>query len=168
VLEEVVGSALGRLEGRLQGREVRVSLPDDLPLVPFDALLIELTLINLLENAAKYGTDPIEVGASSSQKEVVLEVADRGPGVPAGEEARVFDKFHRAVREGSAGGVGLGLAICRAIVTAHGGRIWARNREGGGVSFQFSLPLQGRPPELPAGEPPFAEPAGATPSQDSE
>jgi two-component system sensor histidine kinase KdpD len=166
VLEEVVGSALGRLEGRLQGRDVRVSLPDDLPLVPFDAMLIELTLINLLENAAKYGSDPIEVSASSSQREVVIEVADRGAGVPVGEESRVFDKFHRAVREGGAGGVGLGLAICRAIVTAHGGRIWARNREGGGASFQFSLPLEGKAPKLPALEPPSAEPPPAAPSLD--
>jgi two-component system sensor histidine kinase KdpD len=147
-LEEVVGAALGRLERRLEGRDVRISLPEDLPLVPFDATLIELVLINLLENAAKYGADPLELGATASRGELVVEVADRGPGVPVGQESRIFDKFHRAIREGGAGGVGLGLAICRAIVTAHGGRIWVRNRDGGGASFQFSLPFEGKPPEL--------------------
>jgi two-component system sensor histidine kinase KdpD len=86
----------------------------------------------------------------------VIEVADRGPGVGAGEEQRVFEKFHRALHEGSPGGVGLGLAICRAIVAAHGGRIWAQNREGGGASFHFALPIEGEPPKLVLPEAPEA------------
>jgi two-component system sensor histidine kinase KdpD len=77
-----------------------------------------------------------------------VEVADRGAGIPPGQETRIFDKFHRAVREGSPSGVGLGLAICRAIVAAHGGRIWAQNREGGGASFRFTLPIEGEAPKL--------------------
>ena len=77
-----------------------------------------------------------------------MEVADRGAGIPPGQETRIFDKFHRAVREGSPSGVGLGLAICRAIVAAHGGRIWAQNREGGGASFRFTLPIEGEAPKL--------------------
>jgi two-component system sensor histidine kinase KdpD len=149
-LEEVVGSALTRMEKRLEHRDVRVNLPLDLPLVPFDAVLIELALTNLLENAAKYGSDPVEIDVTPLRGEVVVQVADRGLGIPEGEEVRVFEKFHRAAREGAAEGVGLGLAICRAVVAAHGGRIWAQNREGGGASFRFSLPIEGPPPALAA------------------
>lgn len=154
-LEEVVGAALGRADARIAGRDVEVRLPRDLPLAPFDGVLVEQVLINLLENAAKYAGDGvIEIVATAGVDEIVVEVADRGPGIPAGDEARVFEKFHRAVREGSPGGVGLGLAICRAIVAAHGGRIWAENRPGGGASFKFTLPIEGRPPDLSGGETP--------------
>jgi two-component system sensor histidine kinase KdpD len=125
----------------------------DLPLVAFDPVLIELALTNLLENAAKYGSDPIEINVTARPNELTVEVADRGPGIPAGEETRVFEKFHRAVREGTAEGVGLGLAICRAIVAAHRGQIWAASREGGGASFRFTLPIEGEAPTL-AIEPP--------------
>jgi len=151
-LEEVVGAALNRLEARLSGRDVRVELPAGLPLVPFDAVLIELVFVNLLENAVKYGSGPIDIVVLPMPSEVLIEVEDRGPGVPAGEEQRVFEKFHRALHEGSPGGVGLGLAICRAIVFAHGGRIWVQNREGGGASFRFALPVEGEPPKLPLPE----------------
>jgi two-component system sensor histidine kinase KdpD len=109
---------------------------------------IEQVLINLLENAAKYtppGT-PIEIEARRADGEITVEVADCGPGLPEGEEERVFEKFHRGRAERSRSGVGLGLAICRAIVTAHGGRIRAQNRDGGGVSFTFALPLSGPAP----------------------
>jgi len=147
-LEEVVGAALNRMEQRLTGRELRVSIPADLPLVPFDMVLIEQVLINLLENAAKYSEGPLEINARFVAGEVVVEVADRGPGVPEGHETRVFEKFHRAARELSPGGVGLGLTICRAILAAHGGRIWVEKRQGGGASFRFALPIEGQPPEL--------------------
>jgi two-component system sensor histidine kinase KdpD len=147
-LEEVVGAALGRMEQRLIGREVKVAVPAELPLVPFDMVLIEQVLINLLENAAKYSQGPLEISASQGPGAVRVQVDDRGPGIPEGQEARVFEKFHRGAREGSPGGVGLGLAICHAILAAHGGRIWAQNREGSGASFRFVLPIQGQPPEL--------------------
>ncbi|HVZ36756.1 MAG TPA: ATP-binding protein [Polyangiaceae bacterium] len=150
-LEEVVGAALTRLDARLAGREVRVELPRDLSLVPFDAVLIEQVLINLLENATKHGKGTIEIRAWPAGGEVVVEVADRGSGIPDGEEKRVFEKFHRLTQEGG-GGVGLGLSICRAIVTAHGGRIWVENREGGGASFRFTLPIIGEPPRLTLSE----------------
>jgi two-component system, OmpR family, sensor histidine kinase KdpD len=149
-IEEVIGAALDRIDPRLAGRQVAVSIPADLPLVPFDEVLIEQALFNLLENAAKYSDGPIELSARRGPSEVVVEVADRGPGIPAGQEALVFEKFHRAARELSPGGVGLGLTICRAILAAHGGRIWARNRAGGGASFCFALPIEGQPPELRA------------------
>ncbi len=149
-LEEVVGVALIRLDERLAGRAVTTTLPPDLPLLPIDGLLIEQVLINLIENALKYtppGT-PIDISARLGDREVIVEVADRGPGLPGGDEGRIFEKFYRARDQGQAGGAGLGLTICRGIVTAHGGRIWAENRPGGGAAFRFSLPLTGPPPSV--------------------
>jgi two-component system sensor histidine kinase KdpD len=141
-LEELVGSALARLEPGLKGRAVRVKVPEDLPLVPVDGVLIEQALVNLLENAAKYTDSPgaIDVAAWSDDGAIVVEVADEGPGLPAGDEERVFEKFYRAAS--GQRGFGLGLPICRAIVTAHGGRIWAERREARGTRFRFTLPLR--------------------------
>jgi two-component system, OmpR family, sensor histidine kinase KdpD len=147
-LEESLGVALIRLEERLRGRPVEVHLPPDLPLVPVDAVLMEQVFINLLENAVKYtppGT-PIEISATGTDGVVRVDVADRGPGLPPGEEQRIFDKFYRAPDVSSTSGVGLGLTIVRGIVTAHGGRIWAENRPGGGAVFHFTLPLTGPAP----------------------
>jgi two-component system sensor histidine kinase KdpD len=112
-------------------------------------VLIQQVLVNLLENAAKYaGEDtPITISARGRKREVEIVVADRGPGLPAGDETRIFEKFYRA-EKGKGGGVGLGLTICRGIVTAHGGRIWASNRDGGGAAFHFTLPIEGEPPTL--------------------
>jgi two-component system sensor histidine kinase KdpD len=152
-LEEVVGAALNRLESRTAEREIRTKLPADLPLVPFDGVLIEQALINLLENAVKYSSGPIEIGAAEGDRQVMVEVADRGPGIPSGQEGVIFEKFQRAVTEGAPGGVGLGLAIARAIVAAHGGRLWVDSREGGGAIFRFTLPIEGEGPKLPPPEP---------------
>ncbi len=159
-LEEVVGGALNRMESRLGTREVRVDLPSDLPLVPCDAVLLEQALINLVENAVKYSDGEIEIRAFFAEKEMAVEVNDRGPGIPPGEEERIFDKFHRTSYEGGREGVGLGLTICRAIVSVHGGKIWAINRDRGGATFRFTLPLDGPPPLAPspeALEPPLQE-----------
>jgi two-component system sensor histidine kinase KdpD len=153
-LEEPIGVALIRTDEVLQGRDVQVTLPPDLPLVPLDGLLIEEVLINLLENAAKYtpaGT-PINISAKGIDGVVTVDVADRGPGLPPGEEGRIFEKFYRSVGSPAGGGVGLGLTICRGIVQAHGGRIWAENRPGGGAVFRFTLPIEGTPPALPPRE----------------
>jgi len=146
VLEEVVGVSLLRAEERLAGRPITTDLPPELPLVPIDDVLIEQVLINLLENAAKYtpAGSPIEVSARAARGEVLVTVADRGPGVPPEESEKIFEKFHRAAR--GAGGVGLGLAICRGIIKAHGGRLWVDPREGGGAAFRFTLPIVGVPP----------------------
>jgi two-component system sensor histidine kinase KdpD len=144
-LEEIVGVVLNRLSEKLRDHPLTTRLPEDLPLLPFDPLLIEQVLTNLLENAVRYtptGT-PLELVASVREEEVLVELSDRGPGIPPGEEERIFDKFVRGI--GAGGGVGLGLTICRAIVAAHGGRIWAENRAGGGAVFRFTLPLGGRP-----------------------
>ena len=151
LLSDVVGVALLRTEEELHDHPVTTNLPPDLPLVPVDEILLEQVFVNLLENAAKHtppGT-PVEIGAEASPDEVVVWVADRGPGLPAGEEERVFEKFHRASAVPGAG-VGLGLAICRGIVNAHGGRIWAESRPGGGAVFRFTIPIVGTPPEIAA------------------
>jgi two-component system sensor histidine kinase KdpD len=158
-LEEVVGSAIARLTDSLADHPLTTRLPDDLPLVAIDSVMIEQVLVNLLENAVKYtppGT-PIELSAWAEDQAVVVEVADRGAGLPPGEEERIFDKFYR-VRPSVAGGVGLGLAISRAIAAAHGGRLWASNRPApaGGASFRFTLPLAGEPPQVSLDDEPAA------------
>jgi two-component system sensor histidine kinase KdpD len=149
-IEEVVGAALGRFGKALAHRTVTVRVPADLPLVPMDDVLIEQVLINLVDNALKYTPpeSPIEVSAEDTGAAVLIELADRGPGLPPGEERRIFEKFHRAEVTPPVRGAGLGLAICRGIVQAHGGRIWAENRPGGGVAVRFTLPLKEAPPIL--------------------
>jgi len=152
LLPDLVGVALLRTEEQLRGHPVTTTFPPDLPLVPMDEILLEQVFVNLLENAAKHtpaGT-PIEVGATAGTGEVIAYVADRGPGLPPGEEELIFRKFYRG--GGTAGGIGLGLTICRGIVTAHGGRIWAENRSGGGAVFRVALPISGTPPQLVAEE----------------
>ncbi|MBK9795236.1 MAG: DUF4118 domain-containing protein [Holophagaceae bacterium] len=148
-LEEVIGAALGRLERRQGSLPIRVDLPESFPLVPLDAALIEQVLVNLIANAQQHAPgQEMELRAWSEPGWIHLEVADQGPGIPAEFQERVFGKFFRLPGSGE-GGVGLGLAICRAIVAAHGGRIQVRNRPGGGSSFSFALPLDGTPPPLP-------------------
>jgi two-component system sensor histidine kinase KdpD len=141
-LDDLVGTALDQLDERLRDRAVDVRLPADLPAVHVDAALVVQVLRNLLDNAAKY-TPPgsaIHVTATADDPFVRITVDDEGPGLPAGDPARLFDKFQRGHEEGTVVGVGLGLAICRAIVQAHGGTIEARNRAGGGARFEFTLP----------------------------
>ena len=146
-LEEVVGGALAALKSRLANHPVTIKLPHDLPLVEIDSLLIERVFVNLLENAVKYtppGT-PLEISAVTEAGEMVVNVSDQGPGIPPGEQQRIFEKFHRIDHEGNQGGAGLGLAICRSIVETHGGRIWADNVPTGGAAFHFVLPLTDSP-----------------------
>jgi two-component system, OmpR family, sensor histidine kinase KdpD len=146
-LDGVVGAALQRLDALLRDRIVHVSLPPDLPLMPIDALLMEQVFLNLLDNAARYSPPgaPIDIAASAVGVKVVVEVSDRGPGFAPGEEARAFEKFYRG-RPSGVRGVGLGLAICRAILQAHGGTISAENRPGGGATIRFTLPRDESPP----------------------
>jgi two-component system sensor histidine kinase KdpD len=146
-LEEIVGVALNRLEEQLENRPVQVRIASDASLVSCDATLLEQVLINLVENATKYTppSSPIRIVARRSGDTVEVEVADSGDGVAEGQREAIFEKFHRAATK--AGGMGLGLTICRGIVTAHGGRIWCENRDEGGASFRFTLPLG---PDAPA------------------
>jgi two-component system, OmpR family, sensor histidine kinase KdpD len=146
-VEEVIGAALSRLGKRLGNRRVTTRVPPDLPLVAIDDVLIEQVLVNLLDNAVKYtpAGSPITIIATATDRAVTVEVADRGPGLPPGEEDKVFEKFYRGQPEAQRG-AGLGLAICHGIVKAHGGRIWAQNIPEGGVAFLFTLPLAEAPP----------------------
>ncbi len=150
-LEEVVGTALRAARAAIGPRSVAVDLPPDLPLVQIDAALIERVLVNLLENAGKY-TPPetrVVVSARVVDTEMEIRVIDDGPGIPRGREDAIFEKFARGAKETATPGVGLGLAICRAIVEAHQGRIRAESAGERGARFVVTLPL-GEPPAPPA------------------
>jgi two-component system, OmpR family, sensor histidine kinase KdpD len=149
-LEEVVGASLQTLAVPLARHEVLVDLPADLPLLEFDSVLMERVLCNLLENAAKY-TPPgsrIEIGAHNEGNHVTISVSDNGPGLPPGREENLFEKFARGQDESAVAGVGLGLAIVRAIVEAHKGTVRGENRPQGGARFVITLPA-GEPPVVP-------------------
>jgi two-component system sensor histidine kinase KdpD len=142
-LEEIVGTVLQRMEPQLEGRAVTTELAENLPMVFVDDVLLGQVLWNLLENAAKYtppGT-PIEVAAFEQEGAVIIEVLDRGPGIPPGEEELIFEKFYRGNSK-NVRGAGLGLPICRAIIQAHRGTIQALTRDGGGTTFRISLPSE--------------------------
>jgi two-component system, OmpR family, sensor histidine kinase KdpD len=147
-LDEIVGSALTRLEKELGARPVQVQLPDPIALVSVDPVLFEQVFVNLFENALKYtpSGSPITVRATTDEHYVVVEVLDTGPGIPPGSETRIFEKFFRHSRVGVSG-AGLGLAICKGIVEAHGGTLRAENRPEGGALFRMTLPaVENMPP----------------------
>ena len=148
-LEEVIGSSIKLLGSALSAHPVRVALPADLPLLAFDAVLLERVFCNLLENAAKYSPDGanVEVGAQVMGDFVQVRVCDHGIGFPTKNQEALFNMFVRGEVESSKPGTGLGLAICRAIVEAHGGQISAENRPEGGACICFTLP-RGEPPIL--------------------
>ena len=150
-VEEMIGSAVRLSKRVLASRTLKTDVPADLPLVKCDAVLIERVLVNLLENAAKY-TPPdaiVEIVAQSVGEEMRVTVVDNGPGIRPGSEQEIFNKFSRGVRESAISGVGLGLAICKAIVEAHGGSISALNRGGRGAAFTFTLPISKEQPLAP-------------------
>ncbi|WP_342702645.1 DUF4118 domain-containing protein [Burkholderia arboris] len=160
LLEETVGAALAACKRVLARHPARVTLPADLPLLQMDAVLMERLFTNLFENAAKYTPPdtPIDIGAERVTDDglpfVRVHVDDHGPGLPAGMETRIFDKFTRGEKESATPGIGLGLAICRAIVEAHGGKVGALNRTAPdghvtGARFWFTLPVE-TPPAAPA------------------
>lgn len=146
-LSEIVGAVLARLSERMAAHRVIVELPDDLPLLRVDATLIEQALGNLLENCAKHtpaGTI-VRVRAQRLADEIVVTVEDYSGGLPERDVERIFAKFHRGSVEGVDTGLGLGLAICRAIVRLHGGQAWAERVPAGGTAFRFTLPLEKAP-----------------------
>ena len=116
-------------------------------MAPMDVMLVEQALVNLLDNALKYTPpgSPVEIAALADGDRLTVRISDRGPGVHREDLDRLFDKFYRGRLHGATGGAGLGLAICRAVVDAHGGAIWAENRPGGGASFVFTIPLKAAP-----------------------
>ncbi len=147
-LDELVGSALNRLRSALRGHPVRTNLPDELPLVEVDGVLVETVLANLVENASRY-TPPgsnIEVRAAREDDHVMVEVLDNGPGLVPGTEQDIFRRFVRKGPAADRSGTGLGLAICDAVVRLHGGKIGAENRPEGGARFWFTIPSVQQPP----------------------
>ena len=145
-LEEIVGASLHMLEPLLSQHPIVVELPPEQILVNCDGSLLERVFTNLLENANKYaGTEAtIGIRARTLPEWLEVEVWDNGPGIPADQLQLIFDKFSRGNKESAIPGVGLGLAICRAIIEVHDGRIWAENGANGGASFRFVLPLENR------------------------
>lgn len=152
-VEEVIGSAIAATAPVMGHHAIDVVIPEDMALVRFDAVLMERVLVNLLENAARYtpSGSRVRIAARVLDDGFELVVSDNGPGLPRGREGQMFHKFERGQREGTTAGVGLGLALCNAIVEAHGGTITARNAAEGGACFVIRLP-QGRPPVLPAAQ----------------
>lgn len=142
-LDDLVGTALTRTQDRLGSRAVELRLPHDLPPVHVDAGLIVQVFTNLLDNVAKYTGPQTRVSISATANNDLVQVTfdDNGPGLPTPDRARLFDKFQRGNEEGATIGAGLGLAICRAIVRAHGGDIGTDERPGGGARFVFTLPV---------------------------
>ena len=146
-INELIQDVVARMQPVLQGRVVHTDLPADLPPVKLDYLQIDQVLTNLLENAVRYtpAESPIDIGVRLDGEYMLISVADRGPGIPAADLDRVFDKFYRVMETQTKAtrttGSGLGLAVCKGLVEAHGGRIWVENRQGGGAIFQFTLPL---------------------------
>ncbi|HIJ96811.1 MAG TPA: sensor histidine kinase KdpD [Desulfuromonadales bacterium] len=144
-VQDLVGCALAAIEQRIGNRRINVVLPEELSPVPVDLVLMTQVLVNLLDNAHKYAPaeSVIEVCALEDGGRLLLEVTDRGPGVPEKDLKRIFDKFYRIPIPEGAGGTGLGLSICKGIVEAHGGRISAKNRTGGGLKVLIRLPIEG-------------------------
>jgi two-component system sensor histidine kinase KdpD len=148
-MEEIIGGAVKHAQGALGQRPLSVGIDPGMTLVECDAVLIERVLANLLENAGKYtpAQTPVEVLVRADDGDLLVSVRDRGPGVAKGQEELIFEKFTRGHAESATPGVGLGLAICRAIVEAHRGRIWVEPTAPQGATFTFSLPL-GTPPAI--------------------
>jgi two-component system sensor histidine kinase KdpD len=154
-----------RVEKTLGSRKIHIDVPPTLPLAAVDALLVEKLLVNLLENAARYTPpgSPIDVTVTHDEPNIRIAVSDRGPGIPPGEHERIFTKFHRVATATSHTGVGLGLAICRAIAALHDARIWVEDRPGGGATFVVELPSGGEAPRSHADGLPLHPETGARP-----
>jgi two-component system sensor histidine kinase KdpD len=144
-IDELMESVLNRLRPLLRDRPVDIRVGDDVPEVPMDVVQIDQVLTNLIENAIKFSPEgsPISLVAVGSDRSVRVTVSDRGPGIGKQDRDRIFEPFERG--DGPGSGTGLGLAICNAIVIAHGGRMWVSDNPQGGAAFTFELPCS--PPD---------------------
>jgi two-component system sensor histidine kinase KdpD len=142
-IQDAIGTALENLNDHLGERIISLDIERNIPLVPMDFVLIVQVLVNLIDNAMKYSDleSPVEIQARQIDHEIHVRVSDRGIGIPADDLERIFEKFYRVQRPEKISGTGLGLSISKGIVEAHGGRIWAENRTGGGTTIIFCLPL---------------------------
>lgn len=142
-LQILLDEILLSLQNKLQDKPIYLHIEKDLPLIPFDKTLMKEVFINLIDNAIKFSPKetPIDISAIVQKNKVLISVSDRGEGILADEADKLFEKFYRGQSSGSERGLGLGLAICRNIIRAHGGEIWAENRPGGGAVFRFYLPV---------------------------
>jgi two-component system sensor histidine kinase KdpD len=142
-VQDLVGTALEQMGDRARARPIKIDIPTELPLVSVDFGLIVQTLVNVLDNALKYSPvdSPIDIKGRKVGHEVHIEVADHGVGIPPQDLLHVFDKFYRIRRPDNVAGTGLGLSICKGIIEAHGGRIAAENRRGGGTIIRLMLPV---------------------------
>jgi two-component system, OmpR family, sensor histidine kinase KdpD len=142
-VQDLVGSALEQLSQETSSRQIKINLPDDLPFLAIDVALMVQVLVNIMDNAFKYSlsNSVVEIKGQAVDKKVVLEIADRGIGIPPQDLEHVFDKFYRVNRPDKISGTGLGLSIAKGIVEAHGGQIGAENRTGGGTIIRISLPV---------------------------
>jgi len=142
-LRDVIGTSLQALKDKLEKRDVRIDVPQNMPEVPMDFTLMMRVFVNLVDNAVKYSNQeaPIEITAKLLENEIKIEVKDQGFGIPEEDITRIFDKFYRAVKPRQVTGTGLGLSICKGIVEAHGGRIFAENNSDKGATLTVILPL---------------------------
>ncbi len=142
-VEDLVGVTLTQMTSRLRHRQINVDVPNMLPPVAIDLVLAAQALVNLVDNAVKYSpfSTPIDIRAYREREHVVIEVSDRGKGIPPAELEHIFDKFYQVQEMRDTSGTGLGLSISKGIVDLHSGRIWAANRSGGGATFAIALPI---------------------------
>lgn len=145
-LEEIVGAVLARVRQRDPQRRIKSRVPEGLPLVKTDPVLLAQLIGNLLDNALKHTDGPIDLEVMAGAQELSVSVKDRGPGIPQEQRESIFQPYTHSDRSGRRG-AGLGLAVCRAIAQAHGGQLAVRSRQGGGSSFTLTLPVQPQPVE---------------------
>ena len=145
IIEEIVGEAVGRIRKRFPDSVVNVSVPEEMLIVPMDATLIEQVLINLMENAIRHSgsTAPIGVKVSRKKSGAVFTISDNGKGIDPSRIPDIFDGKTQHGSSDSSRGIGIGLSICKSIILAHDGKIFAKNNLNGGASFTFVLPMKG-------------------------